>query len=158
MPTAGARLACVHGLAGFTTDSSSLLLSNWLRCACWTSTTGDAPDTVTDSCSAPTLSAPSMVAVKPDGKLTPSRITFEKPSKVNVTVYTPGRKSTIEYRPCPSVTTVRLPSMSAGLVASTATPGSTAPVSSLTAPAMTLCADAAAGGSTTMPTRSSALS
>ena len=40
------------------------------------------------------------------------------------------------YSPDPSVNVVRLPSMSAGLAASTVTPGSTPPVSSRTLPAM----------------------
>src|ERR671937_875454 len=42
----------------------------------------------------------------------------------------------IRYCPSPSVTAVRTFSMSAGLAASTVTPGSTAPVVSLTTPAM----------------------
>src|SRR6267378_1031014 len=48
----------------------------------------------------------------------------------------PGRKSTILYWPSPSVMAARTFSMSAGLDASTVTPGSTAPVLSLTEPAM----------------------
>src|SRR5439155_14251365 len=44
--------------------------------------------------------------------------------------------------------TVRAFSISAGLTASTVAPGNTAPVESLTIPAMTLCACAAAGAST----------
>src|SRR5207247_10715876 len=47
-----------------------------------------------------------------------------------------GRKSTISYWPSRSVATVRTSSMSAALAASTVTPGSTAPVPSLTTPAM----------------------
>ena len=45
----------------------------------------------------------------------------------------------------PSVTAVRTFSISAGLAASTLTPGSTAPDVSLTDPAMTACASAADG-------------
>jgi hypothetical protein len=41
---------------------------------------------------------------------------------------------TIVYRPAPSVTTDRDFSMSTGLAASTVTPGSTAPLASLTTP------------------------
>jgi len=40
------------------------------------------------------------------------------------------------YWPVPSLTTVRTFSISAGLLASTVTPGSTAPVASFTVPAM----------------------
>src|SRR5712691_4769267 len=47
-------------------------------------------------------------------------------------------------RPCPSVTAVRAFSISTGLAASTATPGSTAPLSSVTTPAIRLCALASA--------------
>src|SRR5213595_2701611 len=48
-------------------------------------------------------------------------------------------------RPCSSVAAVRIPSISAGLLASTVTPGSTAPDSSLTTPAMDVCAELTAG-------------
>ena len=65
---------------------------------------------------------------------------------MNVTVYTPGRSAVIWYMPEPSVTADRTLSISAGLAASTVTPGSTAPDASLTTPAMALvCADATAG-------------
>src|SRR5688572_31855287 len=46
----------------------------------------------------------------------------------------------IRYCPAPSVTAVRVFSIRAGLLASTVTPGTTAPVVSLTAPAITLWA------------------
>src|SRR4029434_9101247 len=46
------------------------------------------------------------------------------------------------YCPVPSVTTVRVFSISAGLEASTVTPGSSAPEESLTTPAMDPCARA----------------
>ena len=52
----------------------------------------------------------------------------------------PGRRSTIRYWPVPSVTTERTFSISAGLAASTVTPGSTAPDASLTTPVMVACA------------------
>src|SRR6266540_6773912 len=48
-------------------------------------------------------------------------------------------------RPSPSDTTVRTFSISAGLAASTVTPGSTAPEVSLTRPAIALCDCACAG-------------
>src|SRR6185503_13537401 len=56
------------------------------------------------------------------------------------------------YWPPPSVTTVRAFSMSAGLEASTVTPGSTAPVASFTTPVMEACANAAEGISRTSST------
>src|SRR5688572_22189179 len=72
-----------------------------------------------------------------------------KPGSVNVTTYTPGRRSTILYSPLASVTTTRTFSIRAGLAASTVTPGNTAPVVSLATPAMLPvvedCAQAAAG-------------
>ena len=49
------------------------------------------------------------------------------------------------YRPVPSDTATRLPSISAGLAASTVTPGRTPPVLSLTSPVIELWASAAAG-------------
>src|SRR5262245_27561797 len=55
----------------------------------------------------------------------------------------------IRYKPASSVVAVRAPSMRAGLLASTVTPGSTAPVVSLTTPAIALCASAAVGASST---------
>src|SRR5687768_712283 len=55
----------------------------------------------------------------------------------------------ILYWPVPSVTTERTFSMSAGLDASTTTPGSTAPEASLTTPAIVAWASAADGRSTT---------
>ena len=65
----------------------------------------------------------------------------------------PGRSSTILYWPSPSVTTERTFSISAGLEASTVTPGSTAPVVSFTTPAIVPlnpdCADPRAGRSRT---------
>src|SRR5207244_11621046 len=59
----------------------------------------------------------------------------------------PGRRLTILYCPDPSVTTVRIRSMRAGLAASTVTPGITAPLVSLTVPAM-VCACTAVAAST----------
>src|SRR5689334_1675105 len=51
----------------------------------------------------------------------------------------------MRYWPAPSVTTVRVFSINAGLDASTVTPGRTAPEPSRTTPAMDPCAIAAAG-------------
>src|SRR5262249_31415054 len=56
-----------------------------------------------------------------------------------------GRRFSILYAPLASVFTDRTFSISAGLAASTVTPGSTAPVASLTTPANALCARAVVG-------------
>src|SRR5579871_1804849 len=56
----------------------------------------------------------------------PSRFTVRNPSRVNVTMYSPGRRSTIRYSPFPPVVVVRLPSIREGLDASTVTSGTTA--------------------------------
>src|SRR4029453_12666428 len=58
----------------------------------------------------------------------------------------------IEYRPSPSVTAVRVFSISTSLAASTVTPGRTAPEVSLTMPAIVLCADAVDGTSASRAT------
>jgi hypothetical protein len=68
----------------------------------------------------------------------PSRTTVANPVRVNVTLYVPGRRSTIRYWPDSFVMAVRAFSMSAGLLASTVTPGNTAPLVSLTTPAIAL--------------------
>ena len=60
----------------------------------------------------------------------------------------PGRRSTIRYWPALSETTERTFSINAGLDASTVTPGSKAPVASLTAPVMEPWAKARAGRNT----------
>src|SRR6266545_1672849 len=57
----------------------------------------------------------------------------------------PGGSVTIRYCPVPSVTTERAFSISAGLLASTVTPGSTAPDGSLTTPVIEAWAKAAEG-------------
>ena len=57
----------------------------------------------------------------------------------------------MRYWPEPSVTAVRAFSISAGLEASTVTPGSTAPDASLTTPVMDACANAVAGRKTKKP-------
>src|SRR6185436_7051469 len=69
----------------------------------------------------------------------------ENPGSVNVTEYMPGRRSTTRYWPDSLLVADRVRSMSAGLVASIVTPGSTAPLVSLTTPAMALCALALRG-------------
>ena len=102
----------------------------------WVSTTGDSPVTVTVSSSAPTFISAFTGAVNPVVSSMPSRLMTLNPASVNVTVYTPGLRSTILYWPLSSVIAARARSISAGLLASTVTPGSTAPVASFTTPAM----------------------
>ena len=64
----------------------TITVSTWDFALELTSTTGDAPDTVTDSSSAPTFISPLIVAVKPAGSSTPSRLTVLKPSSEKVTL------------------------------------------------------------------------
>ena len=69
---------------------------------------------------------------------------------VKVTVYTPGRSCSTVYRPAPSLIAVRAFSISAGLAASTVTPGRTAPELSVATPAIAPnCAKHSAGKMTT---------
>ncbi len=111
----------------------------------WTSTTGDWPVTVIVSSSVPTVSSALTVATNVPVSSTPSRLTVLKPGNENVTEYEPGRRSTTRYCPVASVVTDRTFSIRAGLAASTITPGSTAPDTSLTTPVIAACARATAG-------------
>jgi len=54
-----------------------------VRAALWTSTTGDCPETVTDSSSPPTFSSALIVAVKLAGNSIRSRVNVLKPGSVN---------------------------------------------------------------------------
>ena len=101
-----------------------------------TSTTGASPETVTVSSRAPTDSSASRFSTKPAGNSCCSTTTVEKPGRVNVMVYVPGRRSTMLYCPVPSLMATRLPSIRAGLDASMVTPGRMPPVLSVTTPAM----------------------
>jgi hypothetical protein len=100
------------------------------------STCGAAADTVIVSVMAPTAIVALTVAVNPVVTAMPSRRWLAKPGRVNVMTYGPGRRSTILNTPIASVVAVRVPWMRAGLAASTVTPASTAPESSLTTPAI----------------------
>src|SRR5436305_502628 len=112
------------------------------------SMSGLSPVTVTVSSTAPTRSSTLTAAVKSLVSSIPSRFTVLNPGSVNVTVYVPGRRSMILYCPSPLVTATRVFSMSAGLDASTVTPGITPPVLSRTPPALALGgANAAVAGS-----------
>ena len=128
----------------------------WLTTFC-TSITGLAPETVTVSSIEPTVIVPSTFAVKSETSSIPSRTNVLNPGSVNVTVYAPGRRASIVYRPAPSVTVARTPWISAGLLASTVTPGSTPPVSSVTLPAMAPVWASAATGSNSMQAATAAL-
>ena len=86
-----------------------------------------------------------IVAVKVPSRATPSRLTVVNPGNVKVTMYSPARRSTMRYWPLPSVVADRTFSISAGLAASTVTPGSTAPDGSLTMPVIDACAQAIDG-------------
>jgi hypothetical protein len=78
------------------------MVSRW-NCVCEPelrmSTIGAWPETVTVSSSAPTAISALTVAVNSAGSSMPSRFSVLKPASVNVTVYGPGRRSTIRYNP-----------------------------------------------------------
>ena len=127
--------------------SVSLLSTTSRRTDC-VSTIGDAPVTVSVSSSAPTRrSAFTVITPEPETS-TPSRFTVLKPASVNVTLYVPGSRSVMRYCPVPSLTTVRVFSMSTGLDASTVTPGSTAADASRMTPAIVAWANTTLGSST----------
>src|SRR4051812_14433958 len=121
------------------------------------STIGVAPDTVMVSSTEPTRSSALMVAVNPVVSVMPSRLMLANPGSANVTVYDPGRRSTILYSPRSSVMTERTFSIRAGLEASTVTPGSTAPLVSFAEPAIAVSCAAAIPGNATETTSSTTL-
>src|SRR5688500_3323532 len=128
------------------TESSSTTCCLVLLC---TSTTGVSPVTVMVSCTPPTRRSALIVITAPlPLTSTPSRLTTEKPVRVNVSEYGPGGSSASRYWPVPSVTAVRTFSIRTGLEASTVTPGSTAPGASRTTPVSDDCARASAGTNT----------
>ncbi len=96
------------------------------------------------SCSDPSRSS-TLIGITPEPEtITLSRLTVVNPVNAKVSTYSPGGSVTIRYCPVPSVTAERIFSVSAGLVASTLTPGNTAPDVSRTTPAMVACPNAAA--------------
>src|SRR3954463_10227228 len=97
------------------------------------------------------------VATKFDGSSSASRLKVLKPCREKVTVYRPGRRSTMVYLPSPSVDTVLVFSISASLATSTVTPGSTAPDVSFTVPPIALWARARVGSATTHTSAANAL-
>ena len=110
-----------------------------------TSTIGDAPVTVSVSVTPPTARSASIVALNEPESSTPSRFTWLNPGSANVTEYVPGGRLTMRKRPRSSLTAVRTFSMSAGLVASTVTPGNAAPEVSRVEPAIDAWAHADEG-------------
>src|SRR3954471_20599189 len=110
-----------------------------------TSTTGASPVTVTVSSIDPTFSSMFTVATNAPVNSMPWRFTELNPGSEKATEYVPGRRSTMRYWPELSVMAVRTFSMSAGLAASTATPGNTAPEASFTTPVIEPCASASDG-------------
>ena len=118
-----------------------------------TSTTGESPVTVTVSSRAPTFNSTGMVSVAEPVSSMPSRLTVENPGSVNVSVYVPGLRSTMRYRPALSVIEERDFSMRTSLAASTVTPGRTAPDGSLTVPVIEPCANTVEGTKRTAVSR-----
>src|SRR5665213_426549 len=100
------------------------------------STSGARLVTSTVSSTAPTLRSALTVAANDPARAMPSRFSVLKPEREKVTVDTPPRNCSILNCPAPSVTTVRVFSIKAGLEASTVTPGMTAPDVSRTIPAI----------------------
>ena len=84
-------------LMGSANSTSRVTIFCWTTF--WTSTTGLWADTVTVSSSWPTRKSALIAAVKFDVSSMPCRLTVLKPVIVNVTVYVPGRRSTILYWP-----------------------------------------------------------
>src|SRR5229473_6903597 len=120
------------------TESNTSRDTTFREAAVRVSTTGLWPDTVMVSDTDPTLNSALTVAVKFVVSWTPSRLNVLKPARLKVTAYVPTARSTILYWTWLSVTALRALSMSAGLEASTVTPGSTAPEVSLATPATLL--------------------
>ncbi len=109
-----------------------------------TSTSGELPVTVTVSSTVPTFSSAFTLAVKFASRTIPACLTVWNPASSNVTSYVPGRRSTIRNWPEASETPVFDLSIRAGLLAVTVTPGRTAPLASMTTPAIALWAAAGA--------------
>ena len=125
--------------------STVAVSSTTSRRTLWTSTTGVSPVTVIVSSRPPTRISSGTVSVCVPDSTMPSRRTGLKPGSDAVTVYVPGRRSTMRNWPTPSVMATRIFSMRTGLAASTVTPGSTAPELSRTLPARVACANADIG-------------
>ena len=110
-----------------------------------TSTTGVSPVTVTVSVTPPSFMSASILTTPVPDSTTSSRLKTENPASVNVTLYVPGCRLSMRYWPLESVVAARVFSISAGLDASTVTPGRMRPAASLTVPARATWALAALG-------------
>ena len=97
-----------------------------------TSTTGAAPATVTVSATVARPSDTSSFAVNPTVSRTFWRWTGRKPASSNATSKTPIGNGARRYSPTSFVMAVTCGTCKAGLVAVTVTPGSTAPLWSVT--------------------------
>src|SRR4051812_1295001 len=140
------RMAPAARVTGSASMTSDLMMVSF-RAFC-TSTTGVSPVTVIVSSRPPTFISAAIVSVWVPESSTLSRLTVLKPGNVNVSEYVPGRRSMMRYWPEPSVTADLVFSISAGLDASTVTPGRTAPDASLTVPVRAACAKARVGSNT----------
>ena len=109
------------------------------------STTGDSALTMMVSSIAPIRSSALMVAVKDPVSSIPSRLYVVKPGSAKVRDYVPDPRLTMRYWPVGSVVATRTFSMRTLLVASTVTPGRTAPDGSLTVPVIEAWAKANVG-------------
>ena len=118
--------------------------------ACEVSTSGASPVTVTASSTAPTAIVTSTRAVSLTRTVMPSRVVVLNPGSVALTLYRPGASSGTAKKPSAPVTTTRV-WVVPWLTTSTVTPGTTAPVSSLTTPVIppVACAIAARTGTST---------
>ena len=97
------------------------------------SISGESPLTVTASFTPPTAMTGLTSSVLPSSRFTSGFSAVENPVSSNRTLYRPGSRSSRRYTPSLPLTTVyTLPVCL--LVMETVTPGSTAPVSSLTMP------------------------
>src|SRR6185437_2450602 len=155
--SAGIEASRFAGLRADGRSRSVLLSSTASRFALTTLTTGVSPVTFTVSETLPTFMSALIVMTPAPVTATPSRLLVLNPLSVNVTVYVPGRRSTIWYWPVPSVIAERAFSSSAGLEASTVTPGRTAPDASLATPASVAWANAQDGSRTSASSTQSTL-
>ena len=138
------RARALNVRAAGSTSIICRVATNWRRTCC-TSTTGDSPETVTVSSSAPTAIWAFTCRAALPIRSSPSRTKVLNPGSVKVTAYSPGRRLTMVKRPDPSVNAVIVPSMLTGLSASTVTPGRIPPVVSSTRPEIEPCAPTVAG-------------
>ncbi len=133
MITPGVAASSDHMSRPLGIDSSCASLKFCCTRVAEVSITGDAPVTVTVSCSVATFRSALTLAVKPSEIWMSLRLTVLKPASSNVSSYTPGGTAGKRYEPFSFVTCVWVPIID-GLVAVTVTPGNTAPLLSATRP------------------------